>query len=230
MLTLLTATGCRPEAWAISEKLAMRQDYTGPVHWIIVDDGEKPQPVTFRRENWTLSIIRPDHYWNPGDNTQAKNLIAGMDHVLPDARLVVWEDDDMYSPDYLTWCGEMLDAADLIGESHARYYNIRTKMARPLSNDKHASLCSTAMKGKAIEAFRRELIPGVKFIDINLWRNFQGSKLLARGNRVVGIKGLPGRLGIGMGHKNDFHGQIDHSGSILRQWAGVNASLYEGFK
>ena len=49
MLTLLTATGARPEAWAICEQLMARQTYAGPVRWVIVDDGPVAQPVAFQR-------------------------------------------------------------------------------------------------------------------------------------------------------------------------------------
>jgi hypothetical protein len=227
MLTLLTATGCRPKAWHICQRLMERQTYTGPVHWIIVDDGAEAQLIDFDRKGWTITIVYPRPAWEPGQNTQARNLAEGLKHVMPNDKLVIIEDDDAYSSDYLAWCNEMLESADLVGESFARYYNIKTKMARPLSNGQHASLCSTAMKGKAIDAFRKELKPGVKFIDINLWRNFTGRKILQRGQRVVGIKGLPGRTGIGMGHRQDLIGQMDKSGSILRQWLGSNADLYE---
>jgi hypothetical protein len=226
MLTLLTATGCRPKAWSICQRLMERQTYAGPVHWIIVDDGAEAQLIDFDRQGWAITIVYPRPAWQPGENTQARNLAEGIKHVLPGDKLVIIEDDDAYAPDYLTWCDQMLDVADLVGESFARYYNTQTKMARALINGEHASLCSTAIKGAAIDAFRAELQPGVKFIDLNLWRNFKGSKRLLRGNRVVGIKGLPGRLGIGMGHRNDFFGQVDHSGSILRQWTGANADLY----
>jgi hypothetical protein len=226
MLTLLTATGCRPKAWAICEKLMQRQDYQGELQWIIVDDGATEQPIRFNRDKWLTIVLRPKPFWKLGDNTQSRNLSEGMQLVNADDKLVIIEDDDVYAPDYLTWINTMLEDADLVGESHARYYNLRTKMARPLSNAQHASLCSTAMKGAAIETFRQELKPGVKFIDINLWENFKGRKILHRGNRVVGLKGLPGREGIGMGHKNDFQGQIDMNGSILRQWTGINADLY----
>lgn len=227
MLTLLTATGCRPKAWAICEQLMARQDYSGPVKWIVVDDGEIQQPITFERENWTLEIVRPEPFWKPGDNTQARNLKAGLCLVDTKSKLVIIEDDDAYSSDYLTWANNALDRADLIGESHARYYNVPMKKYRQLNNNRHASLCSTAMKGLAISAFAKELKPGVQFIDLNLWRNFQGSKSLERGNRVTGIKGLPGRTGIGMGHRADMIGNVDPSGSILRQWVGHNADLYD---
>lgn len=203
-----------------------RQDYSGPVKWIIVDDGEVPQPVTFERESWTLEIVRPELFWKFGDNTQARNLKAGLCLVDTKSKLVIIEDDDAYSPDYLTWVNKALDRADLIGESHARYYNVAMKKYHQLNNNRHASLCSTAMKGRAIKAFAKELKPGVQFIDLNLWRNFQYSKYLERGNRVTGIKGLPGRTGIGMGHRADMIGNRDLSGSILRQWVGHNADLY----
>lgn len=74
MLTLLTATGARPQAWAICERLMMAQDYSGPVRWVIVDDGKEAQPVTFERDGWTLEVIRPAPYWRQGQNTQARNL------------------------------------------------------------------------------------------------------------------------------------------------------------
>lgn len=227
MLTLLTATGCRPEAWAKCEAMAMRQTYTGAVHWIIVDDGAQPQPVTFKRDNWQLTIVQPTPHWQPGHNTQARNLKEGLQFVQKNAKLVIWEDDDAYHPDWLERANVWLDKHDLVGEAPARYYNMKTKKYRRLGNDRHSSLCSTAMKGPAIELFAKELKPEVQFIDINLWKNYYGKKALYPTEMVTGIKGLPGRGGIGMGHKAEFNGNIDHNGAILRQWAGINADLYQ---
>lgn len=228
MLTLLTATGCRPEAWAITEQLMLAQDYAGPVRWVIVDDGEKPQPITFEREGWTIEVIRPTPFWKDGQNTQARNLCAGLAVIKDDERVLIIEDDDHVKPTYLRAMNAMLDKADLVGESFARYYNVKTRHYRQLNNAMHASLCSTAVKGAAIEALRRECKPGVQFIDLNLWRNFNGHKLLQRNGLVTGIKGMPGRGGIGMGHRADFTGSLDVTGSVLRQWVGSDASRYEG--
>ena len=127
MLTLLTATGCRPEAFAITEKLALNQTFAGDVHWILVDDGEVAQPITFSVPNWTLTVIRPEPFWKKGENTQARNLLAGLEVVPDDARLVIWEDDDYMAPSYLSWVNNRLDKADLVGESHAWYYNLPTR-------------------------------------------------------------------------------------------------------
>ena len=226
MLTLLTATGCRPEAFAITEKLAAAQDFQGDVHWIIVDDGQEPQPVTFAKPNWKVTVIRPEPFWKKGDNTQARNLLAGLAIVPDDARLVIWEDDDYMAPSYLRWIDRLLDKYDLVGESYARYYNIPRRIARELRNSQHASLCSTGMKGEALKLFREVCKPGVQFIDIGLWREFKGSKILERGNRVVGIKGMPGRGGIGMGHLSDFSGRRDPHLAILRSWIGGDVKYY----
>jgi hypothetical protein len=225
MLTLLTATGCRPKAWAICEKLMLAQNYDGAVRWVIVDDGEEMQPVTFQRDNWTLDIVRPQHRWKEGMNTQAANLLAGLEVISNDARLVILEDDDNYAPDWLKVVDKHLDNAELVGEILARYYNIATKTGRQLNNTQHASLCATAMRGDAIEAFRKVCIPNTKFIDINLWKNHK-NKLLFTGNRVVGIKGFEGRAGIGMGHKPDFNGIKDKDGSLLKEWIGESIKHY----
>lgn len=226
MLTLLTATGCRPEAWAICEKLMQAQTFTGPVRWIIVDDGEEAQPITFAREGWQLEVVRREPFWKPGQNTQALNLWAGLAAIKDDERVLIIEDDDHVKPSYLRAMNAMLDKADLVGESFARYYNVKTRHYRQLNNAMHASLCSTAVKGAAIEALRRECKPGVQFIDLNLWRNFKGSKLLQRNGLVTGIKGMPGRGGIGMGHKPDFQGLKDSHGRLLREWLGQDADIY----
>ena len=93
-------------------------------------------------------------------------------------------------------------------------------------NNQHASLCSTGMKGDALKLFREVCKPGVQFIDIGLWREFKGSKILECGNRVVGIKGMPGRGGIGMGHKSDFAGKRDPNFAILRSWIGSDVKYY----
>lgn len=223
-LTLLTATGCRPQAWAITERWAQAQDFDGEVDWIIVDDGEEPQPITFKRDGWRTIVVRPQPYWQPGQNTQARNLAAGLKLVEKGSRLVIWEDDDYMHPAYLRTVHRWLDTHDLVGEAPARYYNIKSRRALQLKNKQHASLCCTAMKGKAIEAFARELVPGVQFIDMNLWRNFYGTKALYPTKLVVGLKGLPGRTGIGMGHKPDMRGDDDPNLLTLKDWIGEEAA------
>lgn len=227
MLTLLTATGARPQAWAICERLMAAQDYAGPVRWVIVDDGEDAQPVTFQRAGWELEVVRPVPFWRPGRNTQARNLAAGLARIGADERVVVIEDDDHYAPGWLSAVNRWLESHDLVGEGMARYYNVPHRKARQLNNRGHASLCSTAVKGEAIAAFRRVVETRADFIDMVLWRSFRGSKAVHVGTHyVTGTKGLPGRGGIGMGHKANFTGTPDPDGQILRDWIGDDAGLY----
>lgn len=227
MLTLLTATGSRPEAWAICEKYMAKQDYKGSVKWIIVDDGEIQQPITFQKENWELIVVRPEPFWKQGQNTQGRNLLAGLEFVSEKDSLVIIEDDDRYSSDWLTIVEEKLKKAELVGECLARYYNIQLKIGRQLQNQLHASLCSTAMRGSAIKTFAEVCKTNEKFIDIKLWAGVK-QKMLFTGNRVVGIKGLPGRGGIGMGHDRNFSGNKDTSLDLLRSWIGSDLEYYFG--
>ncbi len=133
MLTLLTCTGARPEAFAICQKLMLAQHYDGPVRWVIVDDGEVPTPITFQREGWDLIVVRPSPYWKPGDNTQARNMRAGLAFVAMDARLAIIEDDDFYAPTWLSRIDHELMFADLVGERRARYYNLCKRSSLTLS-------------------------------------------------------------------------------------------------
>jgi hypothetical protein len=225
MLTLLTATGARPQAWALCERLMQRQVYAGRVHWVIVDDGETAQPITFSREGWSLEVLRPQPFWRAGQNTQARNLMAGLSRIGADARVLVIEDDDWYAPDWLAHAAAQLDRAELVGEGRARYYNVATRIGRQLSNAGHASLCSTALRGRALALLRDVALTHPKFIDLELWKR-HGRGIVFDGHRVVGIKGLPGRGGIGMGHRAEFRGTADACGGLLQEWVGADAELY----
>lgn len=226
MLTLLTATGARPEAWALCERWMLRQTFAGPVRWVIVDDGPEPQPITFRRAGWELVLIRPAPFWRPGQNTQARNLRKGMDAVQRDDLVTFVEDDDHYAPGWLQAIVDQADRAEVIGTPRARYYNLPARIARQLNNTQHAALCSTAIRGQAVDAMRRVLRDAQKFIDLQLWRGARSRHLFA-GDYVTGIKGLPGRGGIGMGHSKNFSGTPDPDLRILREWIGEDAEAYQ---
>ena len=113
----------------------------------------------------------------------------------------------------------MLWLAELVGEIRARYYNVSTHIGRELTNTQHASLCATAMRGRALQTFRTACETYERFIDLELWKRHDDKHLFG-GHRVVGLKGLPGRGGIGMGHAGDFRGRRDPDGKLLAQWVG----------
>lgn len=225
MIQLLTATGARPEAFALCERWMARQDYVGEVVWIVVDDGPQPTRINKSPKGWLQVVIRPAPHWQPGQNTQARNLLKGLEVVDCARPLVIIEDDDWYAPDWLSTVVGQLGSNDLVGEGRARYYNVSSRRFQQLPNSSHSSLCSTAMQGSAINIFKHACNSGQKFIDLRLWRNGRLRKKLFGGHRVVGLKGLPGRGGIGMGHREEF-GSPDDGGSKLREWIGEDAEAF----
>lgn len=222
MMQIITPTGDRPLAWKLCQRYVERQTYEGPVEWHVVDDGIVPIEVNFSRKGYTLHVHRLEPM---AGNSQARNLLYLIDQIDKRYPVVCFEDDDRYAADWLSICATHLERASLVGETRARYYNVAAQVGRQLNNTGHASLCATAMTGDHIERFRHICRTKVKYIDIDLWRGSRDS-LLFTGHRVVGIKGMPGRGGIGMGHEKRFSGQRDPSGALLREWIGADADWY----
>lgn len=197
MLVVLTPTGGRPEAFAKCVEYMQDQTYPDPVRWVVVDDCDPATEVP-KVKGWSIAHVRPEPRWKPGQNTQARNLLAGLDYVAPGDRLVCIEDDDAYAPDWLERVSEWLDRDDLVGEAPSLYRHLNGR-EKWMGNKNHASLCATGMKGKAIERFREVLTSGTKNIDIRLWK--MGGAIYPHAGGVIGIKGYPGRPGIGVGHR-----------------------------
>ena len=233
-LTIITPTGERPEAFALCRRQMKRQTFKGPVYWIIVDDGKAPLDVDFKKQGWTIKTIRPEPFWNPGDNTQARNLIAGLDEAERHAnatgrplRLTVWEDDDWYHPDWLEKISIELPKAELVGEGLAHYFNVSSRRHNPLRNYKHASLRCSAMRDGAIDRFREILGTFSMYYDFKLWKAHENKRVF-HSNLTIGIKGMPGRPGIAVGH-DPQKGRHDPEMKKLREWIGADADWYIDF-
>ena len=196
-LSVLTPTGARPEAFAQCVQYMRAQAYRGPVRWVVVDDGPMPEPTPYV-DGWEIIHIRPWPRWEPGQNTQARNLLAGLDHVTD--RVVIVEDDDAYAPWWLSACADWLEIDAMVGESHAIYHHTNGAV-RECGNDAHASLCSTALAGSAINDLRLICETQKKAIDFTLWKSRPGRLYPPEPRGVTGIKGYPGRPGIGAGHR-----------------------------
>lgn len=229
MICFLTPTGGRPDGLALLAGYLSAQTYRGPARWIVVDDCAPATPVPEVREGIEIEVIRPEWRWRPGMNTQAASMAAGLAAVPSDAALVVLEDDDAYLPGHVHTVLKELGTVELAGERVARYYNVATERAQAIPSDRHASLASTGCRGAALEMLRKLCAGGSRRIDIDLWAGFTGTKVLADTNNVIGIKGLPGRGGIGVGHRQSF-GMPD-DGSLLAEWLGAErASAYAKFR
>lgn len=228
-MILLTATGGRPEAFELCVRWMNRQTTKEKVKWIIVNDVDI-EDYSNIRDDWELEIINPFPRWEPGQNTQARNLLEGLNLVSETDRLFIIEDDDYYHPNYLEEANKGLDHHDLVGECQTRYYNISNNSYKICPNKQHASLCATGMKGPAIREFIKQCHQNHKFIDMNLWAEFHGPKRLTKTNYVIGIKGLPGRPGIGSGHKMapTLSGSTrkDYQYRKLQDWVGEDYKYY----
>jgi hypothetical protein len=222
-ITLLTCTGGRPEAFALCERWMRRaiERYGREVDWIVVDDCEPATVVTMGQR-----VVRPEPRWAMGENTHARNMLAGLDAVKTD-RLLLIEDDDYYAADYLAVMAELLDLYPVVGEGAARYYNVRRRCWRRMRNFEWAAACQTGLRSDLIPALRNTLGPYTCF-DINFWKAVPRDRkqLFFGRNLVVGIKGMPGRPGAASGHKPGPHYVPDPELATLRSWIGEDAEVY----
>jgi len=226
MIYLLTPTGGRAEGLALLGEYLDAQTYTGLAKWIVVEDVDPASRIPQTR--FETEVIRPAWRWQPGMNTQAKCLLAGLELVPDGSTILILEDDDAYLPNYLQATVEAMHTADLVGEAPSRYYNVATSRWRVMGSRGHASLACTALRGPAVALLREVCKGGSRRIDMDLWQKFRGAKRLLDTQNTIGIKGLPGRAGIGVGHRSNF-GDPDTTG-ILRRWLGDYADNYEIFR
>lgn len=222
-VSLITCTGGRPEAFALLEQWIAGQTYQGELDWIVVDDCDPPTCCTMGQ-----TVIRPRPRWSPGQCTMPRNLIEGLEAAQHEKILFI-EDDEAYLPGYVADMVTLLDMAQLAGEIPAHYYHVVKRQYREINNHRHASLCQTGI--------RRELRTRVKalaeraqpFIDVKLWDPVAASLLVTASN-VVSIKGMPGRPGIGAGHRARASWAKDPDLRKLASWLGEEgAAKYERF-
>ncbi len=230
MLHVLTPTGGRPEGLALLGQYLGDQTWTEPLRWIVVDDCDPPSAGFAPGCGIEVEVVRPAWRWQPGQNTQAASMAAGLARVPRGATLLVMEDDDAYLPDHIETMVDALQFADLAGEGGARYYNVATRRWKEIPSNRHASLAATACRGAALQRLREVCAAGSRRIDLDLWHTYPGAQALVGSRNVVGIKGMPGRGGIGVGHRPDF-GTPDPSGGVLVDWLGrERAKAYDAFR
>jgi len=122
--------------------------------------------------------------------------------------IFIIEDDDDYKPGYLERMMQTKQNYWAWGETNTIYYNVvyRNYVVNP--NRHHASLFQTAFTPDALPHFENNLQH--RFIDAGFWAHAPNKFLFFDNYLAVGIKGMPGRGGIGAGHKwvNNMHSDI----------------------
>jgi glycosyltransferase involved in cell wall biosynthesis len=169
----------------------------------------------------------------PGALNFAGNLLRGIARATGDV-VIVMEDDDYYAPTHLERIIRQLEEApraSAAGDDQQRYYHLPSRRWRIFQN-RGASLCQTAFRAAAIPLFAKVVQEQLRRrhfgVDGGFWQALpKAAWTLARTETVVGMKGLPGQIGLGIGHRPTGPGwQSDRHGDTLRRWLGMDAEVY----
>lgn len=223
-VSAITTTANRPVGFRLAEFFMARQTRQ-PDEWIVADGGTGP--VSCTQGQRLLHESAP-----AGPRNFLANLRRALTAVTGDI-IVVIEDDDWYAPRHIETLLEQFDSYALIaGDDDQRYYNVQHRCWRRFEN-KGGCLCQTA--------FRRDLVPqllrvidaceqrGSYGVDTAFWASApKAGWRLRRDHTVLGIKGLPGQVGLGIGHRPDAHWTADRAFVQLRSWIGQDVDLYSG--
>jgi len=240
-VTAITLTGDRPEAFSLCRRW-MEHQTRRPDQWIVVDDGQTPladQPGCYiRREPQPAD---PAH-------TMLLNMGIALERVEGDVVLIM-EDDEYYAPGYIAAMVERLARHEVVGIGRSKYYNVQNGSYLKDCNMDNASLAQTAFRSSFIPEFKA-LLAGDQYIDMRLWKLVGNVQELRWNNNdagpdrtingrgyifddgdnhlYVGIKGMPGRNGIGWGHlpRHPHYKLRDQDRKILRRWMGADAECY----
>lgn len=232
-ITLLTTACYRPEAWALCEGY-MKAQTRQPDQWLVLDDDETP----------TVCAMGQDyHHWPEcrGRGSLTRKIVKAVNSglVKGDAVVIV-ENDDQYAPTYLETVAKWLEQADLVGEGNALYYNVQHRKWFEHKNHQHASFCSTAFRASVFPLLLKACNTDDPYVDFRLWNLIQNplkkkvwmpQDHVPGGRLVIGMKGMPGKLGYGTGHTIEWMKGChpDPQLTKLTQLMGANAQSYAPF-
>lgn len=212
MIALITPTGGRPKQFELCKRWMQQQTYTQPVLWVVVDDCvpiTADIPVDFR-DNWEIVRIYPTIKWEVGKNTQASNLKCAINELKKRSditHIFIVEDDDYYRPEYLERMMNLFGEYDLIGERNTLYFNKQECKVRNMNNTTRSSLFQSAFTFSILSIFDKIILQNKTHIDTQLWKQVRNSNLIDHG-LSIGVKGFPGRGGIGVGHRESVYNDL----------------------
>lgn len=228
MITAITPTGDRPLAFALC-KHWMEMQTVQPDQWIVVDDGKVPMKSTAG-----MDYIRRQPLPNDPPHTLNVNLKVAIPRIKG-SKILIIEDDEYYAPKYIEVMSRHLDTYEVVGISRAKYYHLPSGGYAQIGNLDHASLAQTGFRDTVLSEVD-ELIEDrdALYLDMKLWRKVMPSGRgfcfcddLGKDLLYVGMKGLPGRHGIGIGHDTSLYGKnIDTNRSWLKKWIPRDYKVY----
>lgn len=218
IINLITPTGGRPEAFKLCESYIKSQTYKGPYQWCVIDDFTPYTKCTMGQ-----TYIRGPRAWEPEINTQRYNLDAALEHMKGDFIFFI-EDDEYYHPTYIERMLEMLRHVQIVGLGNSKYYYVPAGGYKVMNNYQHAALSQTAIRKELLPMYKAALHSGQLFFDIILWQKCIEKRLpmavLSNTNLSIGMKGMPGRMGIGSSHREKKDYLLDPGHGKLKEWLG----------
>lgn len=227
-VSVITPTADQPRGMWLAEQYMARQTVQ-PDEWIVADDGQE-HAILSRRQ---IHLKLPRVY--EGGRSLASNILEALPEVSGDV-VLIWEHDDWYGPNHIETCLRTLRGFLASGSVSQRYYHIPSRQYAAMTN-KGSALCNTALTAKAMDYLKAAALQVLDRGGIGVDRVFwdllpSGAGNVHRENTMVGIKGLPGRTGLGIGHRPRRSSrrpwQRDEDLSILRRWVGADYLNYVG--
>ncbi|MGR9107779.1 MAG: glycosyltransferase family A protein [Gammaproteobacteria bacterium] len=219
-LQVITPTADQPTGIALLEEFMAGQTIQ-PDEWIVMDDGNVPAMLTMGQRH----IVRKRRH--EGGASLAANILSAVEYLDGDI-IAIMEHDDFYQKNHLETAVKRLKETNCwaTGSYVQRYYYLPGRQFIIMRNIGSA-LCNTTFRGDlvlylqdaAMRAFRAKAIG----VDRLFWERIPKKFWDSNGTTtMVGIKGLPGRAGLGMGHRPNKkrNWMNDPKGEQLRKWVG----------
>jgi len=251
MISLITPTGDRPVSFNLTIDFMINQilDIDKEIQWIVIDDGVTPatQEVIKNRLYDICNKITMNYVYRTPNIEQetgkyssrslAANLLEAIPLINGDYVFII-EDDDWYSPLYLYNGLFKLQDYFLTGPIWQCYYNLE-QLSFKIMKNKGSSLCSTCFRKELLPIFEKICntcyISNFKGIDYSFWKKILETEYSwyideSSNYLCIGMKCLPGRKGIGIGHEGKrFY--PDPEAKRLRNWVGEEwAKIYLGIR
>jgi hypothetical protein len=224
-VTLITPSSERHFAIARCEEYIKRQTYKGPLQWIVAEDSKKPYDLTCGQV----------HIKRTSGSDKVTSFLGNIKAILPEIEydnVLIIEDDDWYSPEYISLYKHRLERWHLVGEGPARYYNVKEKCFRFCQNDSRASFCQTGLRATSLDKLYASIQKHNAFVDARLWDKKLPKFVFQGDTHCIGIKGMPGKKGIGIGHRPTKANFIaDPDFKELEKWIGKeDTDWYRGLR
>lgn len=222
MITAITPTGDRPLAFALCQEWMMNQTMEID-QWIVIDDGKTPMTPFVPME-----YVRRE----PRADDPQHTLVTNFQKALPFIRgnkIIIIEDDEYYVPEYVANISARLAYHELVGIKNSKYYHLPSGGHCTHANAAHASLAQTAFRSTLLPTFKQCLdARDHHFLDVRIWQRYRHGFLFVDDPPLyLGIKGLPGRPGIGIGHDKNRYVQFDTAArSVLKKLIPQDYQIY----